>query len=303
MDKGGGLGGGQNYREPFEYGEILRSLGLKLSDNEISRRYYKERALPYLIPFPKKEMPRSKDPLIEGYDQWDISSPIDEINWFETIIKSPYVIPGITTYSIHYGEDSGNEKSFEPIDLDIYVDSSGSMPNPNYNVSYLTLAGAIIALSALKAGSAVQATLWSGKNQFVKTNGFTRDEDEILKILSSFYGGATAFPIHILRDTYTDRKKTEKKVHILVISDDGVTTMFDKDEKNNSGWDIAKMALTNCGAGGTFVLNLYREYTETKDLVTANNMGWDIYRVSEWEELISFSKKFVKKHYVKEVIK
>ena len=43
----------------------------------------------------------------------------------------------------------------QPLDLDLYVDCSGSMPNPQVNVSYLTLAGAIVALSALRAGARV----------------------------------------------------------------------------------------------------------------------------------------------------
>ena len=48
----------------------------------------------------------------------------------------------------------------------------------------------------------------------------------------------------------------ERPVHILVISDDGVSTMFDGDERGNSGWDVAATALERARGGGTFVLNL-----------------------------------------------
>jgi len=294
-------GGKGNFREPFRYGEILNSLGIKLSPEEIATKYYKELAIPHLIPFPKKTTPISKEPIFEGLNSWDIGSPFEEINWFETVTKSPYVIPGITTYSTIYGEDAGQQRGEEPIDLDIYVDSSGSIPNPTHSLSYLTLCGTIIALSALRAGSSIQVTLWSGKNEFIMTDGFVRNEAEILKILVGYFGGCTAFPIHVLRDTYSNRKPNSRKVHILVISDDGVTTMFDKDEKGNSGKDIAKMALKNGDGGGTFVLNLYSEnILTTNDLfVKAKDMGWNIYPVKSWEELVDFSKDFVKKHYNK----
>ena len=265
-----------NYREPFEYGQLLKSMGIDLSEEEIISRYYKETALPYLIPFPKKETSISKEPIFEGLESWDIGSAFEEINWFESILKSPFVIPGVTTFSTLYGEDSGQEKSKEPIDLDIYVDSSGSIPDPKRSLSYLTLCGAIVALSALRTGSRVQVTLWSGTNEFYKTEGFIKNENEILKTLAGYFGGSTAFPIHILRDTYSERKESDRKVHILVISDEGVTTMFENDETGNSGIDIAKTALKKCQAGGTFVLNLYNENilkTDKLFLEASNKIG------------------------------
>jgi hypothetical protein len=112
-----------------------------------------------------------------------------------------------------YGNAPARERERVPVDLDIYVDSSGSMPNPQQRTSFLTLAGSIIALSALRAGSRVQATLWSGKHEVTATDGFVRDEDAILRVLTGFYGGATCFPIHRLRDTYASRGQHARPVH------------------------------------------------------------------------------------------
>ena len=288
------------HREPFEYGQILKALGMNMSDEDIKIQYYKERSTPHLIPFPTKENPVSKEPLMEGVDIWDISSPIENIDWFQTAMRSPVVIPGFTTVEQTYGLAEGSLPEKEPVDLDIYIDCSGSMPNPGYNVSYLALAGTIITLSALRVGSRVQATLWSGAKQFITTNGFISDEKQLLKIVCGFIGGATAFPIHILRETYSKRKPNSRKVHILVVSDEGVTTMFDKDEKKNSGWDISEMSLKNCGAGGTFVLNLYGDWKKDKSLVAANKQGWEIHAVNSWEALVKFAKEFSKKQYAGE---
>jgi hypothetical protein len=289
--RGHGAPGGQ-HREPFEYGEVLRSLGLELDQQEIAVRYYKERAAPHLIRFPERKLPESTDPLPEGLETWDIGSPLEDADWMQSVITNPRIIPGVTTVQRTWGVTEGSRPQKEPLDLDLYVDCSGSMPNPQSATSFLTLAGAIIALSALRAGARVQATLWSGARQFITTDGFVRDETRILQILTGYLGGATAFPIHILRDTFQSRKPADRPAHILVISDDGVTTMFDKDEQGHSGWDIAAMALKNARGGGTLVLNLYWELERVPDLVKARAMGWRISVVRTWDELVTFAREF-----------
>ena len=286
------------YREPFEYGEILRALGIDLSPLEAAVRYYRERAAPHLVRFPERERPESTEPLPEGLEAWDIGSPLEDADWTESVMLSPIIIPGLTTVQRVWGTVEGTQPRKEPLDLDLYVDSSGSMPNPQNTVSYLTLAGAIIALSALRAGARVQATLWSGARQFDMTPGFVSNEHAILQVLTGYIGGSTAFPIHVLRDTYSPRKPTDRPVHILIISDDGVTTLFDKDEQRHSGWDVSRAALEKARGGGTMVLNLYSDWRENKDLLRANTeQGWQIHVVRNWEDLLAFAKWFSKLKY------
>ena len=218
-------------REPFEYGELLRAAGVILSDEAIASRYYRERALPHLVRFPSRPAPLSDEEQMEGLETWDLGDGIEEVDWLGSVTRSPQVAPGLTTLKRVYGPDPARVRKLEPIDLDIYVDSSGSMPNPRQRTSYPTLAGAVIALSALRAGARVKATLWSGKAQVLATQGFVRDETAILNVLTGFFGGATAFPIPTLRETFAPRRVQDRPVHILVISDDGVTTMFAPDER------------------------------------------------------------------------
>src|SRR5207248_635264 len=82
-----------------------------------------------------------------------IGSPLEEIDWLHTILASPHVIAGRTTMERTWGVSEGGEPEKRPVDLDLYVDCSGSMPNPQVTVSYLALAGAIVALSALRVGA------------------------------------------------------------------------------------------------------------------------------------------------------
>lgn len=290
-------------RQPFEYGEILRALGIVLDDHEVAIRYYRERALPYLVPFPTRRVPPGSEPLAEGLEPWDIGHPLDAIDWLQTVIASPHVIPGMTTVQRVHGTTEGSEPKPEPLDLDIYVDSSGSMVDPQRILSFPTLAGAIVCLSALRAGARVQATLWSGKHQFTSTPGFVRDEHAILGVLTGYFGGGTAFPIHKLRDTFAERGPDARPAHVLIVSDDGVSTLFDQDERGQSGWDVSRAALERARGGGTMVLQLpngweqntygaYRAIARARD-----EQGWHVHRIAGWEDLIAFARDFARLRY------
>jgi hypothetical protein len=305
------LPGGQT-RQPFEYGEILRAMGLLLSDHEVAIRYYRERAVPHLVPFPRRRLPASQDPLPEGLDPWDFGYPLDAADWVQSVLMSPRVVPGLTTVQRAWGTTEGQAPRHEPLDLDLYVDSSGSMANPQQHISYPALAGAIICISALRAGARVQATLWSGARQFHSTPGFVRDEHRLLGVLTGYFGGATAFPIHVLRDTFEARGPTARPAHVLVISDDGVSTAFDKDELGNSGWDVMKAALASARGGATFVLNLRADwqtfqssYKPMNDAFSAikrarDELGIDVQSVGDWDELVAFARAFARKRYTAE---
>jgi hypothetical protein len=299
-------------REPFEYGEILRAAGLRLSDHEVAVRYYREQALPHLVPFPRRKLPESSDPLPEGLEPWGVGEPLDELDMLQSVLLSPLVVPGMTTMKRLWGTSPGNTPALEPLDLDLYVDSSGSMANPQRQVSFPALAGAILCLSALRVGSRVQATLWSGKNQFAMTRGFVRNETQVLSVLTGFFGGATAFPIHVLRDTYQSRSEHSRPVHVLVISDDGITTLFDQDEKGNSGWDVARGALERARGGGTFVLDLAHDIDSSEGIPSyydnvagvlrraRDELGIAIHRVTAWDQLIAFARWFSRLKYAGE---
>ena len=297
-DSGENAPPGGQARQPFEYGEILKASGVKLTEHQAAVRYYRERAMPHLVRYPSRRVPESQEPLPEGLEPWDLGRSLDEIDWLQSILASPQVVPGVTTVQRVWGTTEGTEPRRIPLDLDVYVDSSGSMANPQRQLSYPALAGAIVCLSALRAGARVQATLWSGTHQVLTTQGFVRDDEKVLTVLTGYLGGGTAFPIHVLRDTYASRRPDDlRPTHILVVSDDGVTTMFADDEHGRSGWEIAAESLARAGGGGTFVLNLPAAREEDPDLSRARTEGWHIHRVSSWENLLEFAREFSVRAY------
>ncbi len=295
-DSGANRPAGTQYRQPFEYGALLEALGLPLDEAEVTSRYYKERALPHLIPFPNRRAPRGVEPLAEGHEDWAAGDPIEALDLFGSVMRSPHLVPGVTTVQRVYGEAPGEDPARVPLDLDIYIDCSGSMPNPARSVSYLALCGTILALSALRAGARVQATLWSSPGVFDTTGGFIRDERAVLRMVTGYVSGATAFPLHLLRDTYEDRRPSDPPAHIVVISDDGCDTMLSHDEKGNPGATIIADALARARGGGTLVLNLFALASwHPKEIF--EEIGYRVHAVSAWEDLVAFARAFVLDNY------
>lgn len=283
-------------RQPYQYGQLLRALGLALDDTEITARYYRERALPHLIPFPTRRVPAAADPLPEGLEPWLPGEPLERLDVFQSVLGSPVLVPGVSTVQRVYGETQGFEAAPRPVDLDIYVDCSGSMPNPVAELSYLALAGTILALSALRAGARVHATLWSGAGQFDETRGFIRDEKRVLAVICGYIAGGTTFPLHVLRDTYASRSPQDPPAHIVVISDDGADTMLANDERRRPGAEICAAALARARGGGTLVLNIDRARTWLPQQAL-EQLGFRVYRVSRWEDLVEFARRFVQDTY------
>lgn len=293
--EGGGLG--QN-REPFLFNQVLEALGLKLDSHDIAVKFYREKALPHLIPFPTQETEESKEPLMEGLEPWDVGHPMEEVDWLQSVMISPQVIPGLSTVKRSWGVMGGTEREREPLDLDLYVDCSGSIPNPQQQFSFLALAGAIVVLSALRTGARVQATLWSGARQFDTTPGFVSDEQQILRVLTGYLGGGTAFPNHIVRQTYQHRTESDRPVHLLILSDSGIDTMARPDELGNDGMELSEMALGKARGGGTMVLNLWNEsFLQNAFSQSAKKLGWEMFMVKDWSGLLSFAREFAKLKY------
>ncbi|WP_202968385.1 hypothetical protein, partial [Stenotrophomonas indicatrix] len=90
-------------REPFEYGQILRAAGLDLDDHQIAVRYYRERALPHLIRYPSRPQPQALEPLPEGLQPWEAGDALDAVDWLQSVLQSPHVIPGLTTVQRVHG--------------------------------------------------------------------------------------------------------------------------------------------------------------------------------------------------------
>ena len=288
-------GGKKNtHRSPQAYKELIEGIGVKVNEKDIVIRYYRERALPYLIEFPTREVSEAMDPLPEGVDTWDVGSPVREIDWTESVVRSPHVIPGVTTVKREYGHSQGSSPERVPLDLYVGIDCSGSMSNPSFDLSYPVLAGTVIAMSALRTGARVMACL-SGEmpGEYSNTDGFVRSEKEILGILTGYHGTGYAFGLERLRDAFLKGEKPSRPTHILVVSDYDIFMMI---EQVRDGWGLIREAVTRAGGGGTFALEIDPAH-QKEEIDRMRGCGWDVYPVSSREELVSFARAFSRAKY------
>lgn len=292
----------KSFRDPVEYAEILKASGSTLSVREVAAKYYRERAIPFLIPFPERIMSVASDPLPEGLDAWDPSSELERIDWLGTFLASPVVIPGVTTKERLYGNSPGSDPIRDPIDLYLGVDCSGSMSDPAYTFSYPILAGAVIALSALRAGARVKVVLSGEPGRTVATEGFLRDTKLVMMALVNYLGTGYSFGIHRLAETFSESQKVTKPTHVLLLSDYDMFTMLNEDSDGVSGWSVAKMAASACEGGATYVLQLpgfdqdYRSRFQSH-LDRMRQDGWNVHLINSMEELVGFARSFSRQRY------
>lgn len=291
------VGGRKNqYRDPVKYAELMKSLGVKVSEDDLVINYYKELARPHLIRFPEKTNKRAADPLPEGFDLWEAGDPVRDIDWIETSARSPVIIPGVTTVQRIYGESEGEEPAKEPLDLYLGIDCSGSMLNPKHGLSYPALAGAIVALSALRAKARVKATLSGEPGKFTSTNGFVNSEKEIMKLLTGYLGTGYSFGVLRLKDTFIDGAKPKRPAHILIVTDSDLFYMLNE---TKNGWEIMREALEKAGGGGTCLLNIPSPQGVTAQIEQLLKGGWNVSLVTNQEEMVRFAMEFARLKYDK----
>jgi hypothetical protein len=283
-------------REIGEYGELLRAMGVDASPAAVARRYYRERALPHLVRYPSRRAPRGTEPLPEGLQPWEPGDPLERIDWVQTLVRSPVVVPGITTVERTYGASPGPEPRRDPVDLYVGIDCSGSMPNPQLQTSYPALAGAIVSLSALRAGARVKVVLSGEPGKTLAMPEFSRDEREVLEVLTSYLGTGTGFGVKRLADTFDARTPRDHAVHVLLLSDSDLFALLDDRGSGESGWDVARRSLAAARGGGTAVLQMPAG-AQAGPVAHLEADGWRVHYLSAWEDLIAFAHAFSRRAY------
>ncbi|GII98122.1 hypothetical protein CLV28_1449 [Sediminihabitans luteus] len=298
-----------NTLEPADLHAVLRALGLATTEAEAARTWYQEHAARHLVPFPDRPASTVTEPLLGAHETWDVGDELADVDWGASVARSPVVVPGMTTVRRTWDEQPGDETARQPVDLDLYLDSSGSMPDPVRRRAPIALAGAVLALSALRAGARVQATTWSGPDQIAGTDGFTRDANRVLDAIVAHFGGSTSFPLPLLARTHlgdavTGAPPTRRgPCHVAVISDDGVTSMAD--DVTGGPWNrpvlvapastsVAARALAAADGGGSLVLQVYPGASVLSE-IDWMLPGYDVYPVITDADLVRFSSSFARR--------
>lgn len=294
---GRSLRGGQKnrYRSPSEYTDLIQSLGVKVDPKELIIRYYRELARPHITPFPIRGVAQASDPQIEGVERWEPGSPLSSIDWMETALRSPVIIPGVTTVERIIGQSQGDSREMTPADLYIGVDCSGSMSNPAFDISYPVIAGTVVAMSAIRAGAKVKTVLSGSPGRHTQTPDYSSRLGENLGVLTDYLGTGYAFGLDRLDEEFVEGPDRDRPVHILLITD---TDIFEMLDRYKNGWEVARQAMEKAGGGVSCVI----EYRFDKSRWAGRHqrleeIGWELYTVADQEELVAFARDFSRKKY------
>ncbi|MGY4858961.1 VWA domain-containing protein [Cryobacterium sp. AP23] len=204
--------------------ELYRDSGA----NDVIAAWYQTRARGYVRPLLQRSAaaPPAGTDIPGPLESWELGDDLAEIDWAASMARSPVIVPGVTTRQRGYLPDVPPVASVS-LDLDLYIDSSGSMRNPKFE-SPAVLAGTILILSVLRGGGRVRVTSFSAAGQVAGGARFTRDRLEALRDLTTYFGGGTVFPLDLYGDRYRGLGRASARVrrHVVVLSDEGLQSMF-----------------------------------------------------------------------------
>lgn len=188
--------------------------------------WYRTEAGPWVRPYTQSRPARPAPELPGPLEAWELGDDLAEIDWSATLQASAHIVPGVTTKRRSQLDDEPLPVD-AAIELDLYVDSSGSMLHPGQG-SPAVLAGTILTLSVLRGGGRVRVTSFSGPGMVAGGEGFMRDPTRLVGDLAWFFGDSTSFPLDLLERRYRPLPPPADDVrrHLVVLSDDGLESMF-----------------------------------------------------------------------------
>lgn len=163
---------------------------------EIMAAYYRRQAEQYLLrPPPQLRLGELQVPTT--LEEWEPGDPIRDIDWMATLMLRGRELGGaLPLKRLKVAEEEGLEAPLWQPRMEIYLDVSGSMPNPCDAINSMTLAAQILATGTTQAGGWVRALLYSSAPLLFWE--WSRSETEVSRFLMHYLGGGTDFPFHLL---------------------------------------------------------------------------------------------------------
>lgn len=237
LDKG-------NNNLPQEYKELLAGSGISPNEEMANKWLYRDLAENYTVKFqPIHTTLGRAHPFTPK--KWNPSDPPRMLDLQYTIQTSGKAIPGVTTVKWKYKETIGFKEGEQPPNLYIILDSSGSMINPNTQISPAVLGAMVAAHSARNVNAKVAVKNFSGQDsgrRDTTTLYETDDIDDIDDTILIFKNGGTVLP---QEDLLKWVEKPEEPKQFLLITDTG---FFNFDDAYPHLRDVMQLNEKNRGA-------------------------------------------------------
>lgn len=197
---------------------------------EIMAAYYRQQAEAYL--FRPPSTPSLGEAIVPtSLDDWEMGDPINSIDWRTTLCqRGPTLGASVPIKRELIAEYEGHDVSYWRPRMEIYLDVSGSMPDPRRSHNAMTLAAQILTLGTARAGGSVRAALYS--HDPVCYWEWCRSEIEMSRFLMHYVGGGTSYPFQLLEKS-TKECRRDAPIRV-VISDFDFDRNYKAAYKRNS---------------------------------------------------------------------
>lgn len=226
---------------------------------EVMAAHYRRLAEQHLILPPP--LPRIGEAIVPTtLDDWEFSDPVHQIDWLATLMaRGTELAPAQPLKRQALADAEGFDVRMWQTRMEIYLDISGSMPNPIYHLNAMTLAAQILVLGTTRAGGSVRAALYS--HEPVLYWEWCRSASEMSRFLMHYIGGGTDFPFHLLEKSIA-QCGTDQPIRVI-ISD------RDFDANYDAHADNAGIFLSACDRSPQLILLLHHPSPEKVSTYTA----------------------------------
>ncbi len=151
-------------------------------------------------------------------EEWEPGEPVADIDWLTTLRQRGEVLgTAMPLVRERIADEEGSVvPSFEGR-TEIYLDVSGSMPDPTKEINAMTLAAQILVTGTLRAGGAARALLYSTTNK--KAWSFCRSETILSRFLMQYIGGGTDFPFDELSASVESQRNLQP-IRVIITDTD-----------------------------------------------------------------------------------
>jgi hypothetical protein len=179
-------------------------------DFDVSK-HYKRLAERYLIE-PPPVTPAAEPTIPTVPEEWEYGDNPRAIDWTATVL-SHGPLAGVKPLRRDLLPDDPSPQAQEFPAVEIYLDTSGSMPDPSTALNAMTLAAQILAASTLRKKGVVRGVVYSAGKPLVSP--WMYDEETARRFLLSYAGGGTQYPFDVLEKSASERRDAVR----VIISD------------------------------------------------------------------------------------
>jgi hypothetical protein len=184
---------------------------------EVMAAHYRREAERWLFSPPPATI-RAEELVPTTLEEWDPGEPVASIDWVATLLqRGERLGAAMPLLRERIADEEGQQvRAFEGR-TEIYLDTSGSMPDPTQALNAMTLAAQILALGTVRAGGSARALIYS--TGYEKCWTFLRSEAKLSRFLLHYIGQGTDFPFEVLAAS-VEECRAAQPVRIIITDRD-----------------------------------------------------------------------------------